>query len=88
MERVALVGVADLRWLELTCAKCKASVTFDMAAEPGPQYPEACPACKKEWNGFISPNVEKAFTAFQNFYKEFSVTSFAAKFRVSMEEKT
>ena len=85
LERVALVGVLDLRWFELTCAKCKSSVTFDMAAER-PQFPEFCPACRETWNGVVDKELEHTFNAFKKFYGKFGATNFAARFRVSVEK--
>lgn len=86
MQTLALVDIADLKWLELTC-KCGASVTFDMTRDDA-QFPEQCPSCKKTWNGFVSQGIVLAFQNFKNFYKVFAGTEFHPRFRVEVDSST
>ncbi len=82
MQTLALVDLAEMKWFELTCP-CGASVTFDMGRDDA-QFPDACPSCKKTWNGFASQAVVRAFQNFKHFYDTFVETKFQPRFRVNI----
>jgi|SRR5690348_8919406 hypothetical protein len=80
MKNLVLVDVSDIRWLELTCPKCKTSMTFDMSGESF--FPEKCPCCPETWDGFKDKRFEIAFGSLKKFYAAFSDSRFGARFRV------
>jgi hypothetical protein len=82
LKKVTFIDVADLKLLEITCPKCKTSVTFDLTNE-NRNFPDQCLQCHDDWNPIGNSQIQNLFKYFRLFRGMFSGSgSIAAAFRL------
>ena len=85
-ESFVLIPASDLRMIELTCPFCKkAKVVIDVQDAETNALPEACPGCKKTWNGFTNSNSLTAIQGLKKFFSTLVGTDMNPQFRIKEE---
>jgi hypothetical protein len=85
MEKILLLEISELRYLELTCPnkeKCGKRYIFDL--QDGKTFREACPMCNTDWQQSVRRGENDPFVAFRRFCD--ALAGFQAKFRVTDQQ--
>jgi phage FluMu protein Com len=82
-ERFELIPLAELSVLEIACPKCGTILALKMDGEGF--FPEQCPACRELPRG-LSGKLNKALTAYRDFYREINGLGLEPRFRMKLKE--
>jgi hypothetical protein len=72
MQTNFVISLADMRYVEIHCDKCAATVTldmekpFDFSGGKGAFAPKECPGCHKDYDSAIKPAVNDFQQAYQS----------------------
>jgi hypothetical protein len=72
MHKETIISLADLRYVSISCPRCRASVTLDMqeesefAKKSGISSPRECPSCRTPYDSAIPNNVEGMGRAYRS----------------------
>jgi predicted RNA-binding Zn-ribbon protein involved in translation (DUF1610 family) len=79
-QKVSMVKIKELKYLEIECPKCGTMIGLDVTRTNF--FPEKCPACPAMFDGFTG-SLPQAFRQYIEFYRTFSESALAPRFRVS-----
>jgi transcription elongation factor Elf1 len=80
MTKQTALDFADLRYVEITCANCKARLTIDAKSD---QRPNSCGSCGA---GFDEMAVRTPLAQFMDAYRAFTHKGQKFRFRVIVDE--
>jgi hypothetical protein len=89
MYKERVISLSDLRWVCITCEKCKTSITLDMTREREPRAPNLpthCQICDTAFDSAVS-NLNGLKAAFKELFKLSKTKPDAVTF-ISDEEDT
>ena|ERR1019366_5644184 len=82
-EKFELIPLTELSVLEITCVKCDTIVAIKMDAKG--IFPDQCPTCRELPNG-LSGRLNKALSAYRDFYREINDLGLEPRFRIKLKE--
>ena len=85
MQKILLLEIPELRYLELTCPKCGKGYVFDLDPAKTLTLREQCPLCNADWKPPRELRADDPFVVFRRFCD--ALAGFQANFRIAAKQK-